>query len=69
MSIFIRIALRYGAAVLVTRGLLGADDAAALSTDPDIAMAIEVGVGAAIAGGTELWHWVSAKLGLYQKDN
>jgi hypothetical protein len=67
MSIFIRIALRYGAAVLVTRGLLGSDDAAAISTDPDIAMAIEVGAGTVIAGATEIWHWVSAKLGLYKE--
>jgi hypothetical protein len=65
MSIFIRIALRYGAAVLVTRGLLGADDAAAISTDPDIAMAVEVGIGGAIAASTEIWHWISSKLGLY----
>jgi hypothetical protein len=61
MSIFIRIALRYGAAVLVTRGLLGADDAASISADPDIQMAVEVGIGAVIAGATEAWHWAARK--------
>ncbi|TGR84600.1 hypothetical protein EN866_32865 [Mesorhizobium sp. M2D.F.Ca.ET.223.01.1.1] len=59
--VLIRIALRYAAAVLVTRGLLGADDAAAISTDPDIQMVIEAGVGVAIAGATEAWHWAAQK--------
>ncbi|MER9411158.1 hypothetical protein [Mesorhizobium sp. M0589] len=36
IAVFIRIGLRYGAGVLVARGLLGADDAAAFSSDPDI---------------------------------
>ncbi|TIT63738.1 MAG: hypothetical protein E5W60_14490 [Mesorhizobium sp.] len=45
IAVIIRIALRYGAAVLVARGLLGAGDAAALSGDPDIQMALEAGIG------------------------
>jgi hypothetical protein len=61
ISVVIRIALRYGAAVLVTRGLLGADDASAFSTDPDIQAAIEAGLGAAIAAGTEAWHYLARK--------
>ncbi|WP_192242990.1 hypothetical protein [Mesorhizobium silamurunense] len=44
IAVIIRIALRYGAGVLVARGLLGANDAAALSADPDIQMALETGV-------------------------
>ena len=36
IAVFIRIGLRYGAGVLAARGLLGADDAAAFSSDPDI---------------------------------
>ncbi len=63
IPIIIRIGLRYGAAALVTRGLLGADDAAAISSDPDIAMAIEVGIGTVIAGVTEVWHWAAHKYG------
>jgi hypothetical protein len=62
IPIFVRIFLRYLAAVLVARGLLGADDAAAIAGDPDIAMMIEVGVGAAIAGITEAWHWFTLKI-------
>jgi hypothetical protein len=67
MSITVRILLRYLAMVLVTRGLMGADDASVFSTDPDVQMAVEAGIGFAIAGATELWHWASAKLGLYKE--
>jgi hypothetical protein len=62
IAVIIRIALRYGAAVLVARGLLGAGDAAALSADPDIQMALEAGVGLALSAAAEAWyvlahHW------------
>lgn len=65
LPVLIRIGLRYGAATLVARGLLGADDAAAISSDPDIAMAIEIGIGGAIGIGTEVWHYIVTKAGLY----
>ncbi|RVC75150.1 hypothetical protein EN745_28245 [Mesorhizobium sp. M4A.F.Ca.ET.022.05.2.1] len=61
IAVIIRIALRYGAAVLVARGLLGAGDAAALSGDPDIQMALEAGIGLAIGLGTEAWHVLARK--------
>lgn len=63
MSVFTRIMLRYLAAALVARGFLGADDAASITDDPDIAMAIEVGLGTAIAGITEGWHMLARKFG------
>ena len=62
-AVFIRIGLRYGAGVLVARGLLGADDAAAFSSDPDIQAGLEIGTGLAIASVTETWHWLSRKFG------
>lgn len=61
IPVFTRIAMRYVAMALVARGLLGADDASILSTDPDIAMLIEVGIGSAIAVGAETWHWLARK--------
>ena len=61
IAVFIRIGLRYGAGVLVARGLLGADDAAAFSSDPDIKAGLEVAAGLAIASVTEAWHWLSRK--------
>jgi len=61
IAVIIRIALRYGAAVLAARGLLGAGDAAALSADPDIQMALEAGIGLAISLGTEAWYVLARK--------
>ena len=63
IAVFIRIALRYGAGVLVARGLLGADDASAFSADPDIQMALETGLGLAIAATTEWWHVLARRFG------
>jgi hypothetical protein len=57
--VLIRILLRYGAGILVARGLLGAEDAASISTDPDIQMAIEVGIGGAMALASEGWLWLA----------
>ena len=60
-AVLIRIALRYGAGVLVARGLLGAGDAAALSGDPDVQMVLETGVGLAISGVAEGWYLLAHK--------
>jgi hypothetical protein len=62
-AVITRILLRYGAGVLVARGLLGADDASAFSSDPDIQMAIEVGVGAGLSAVSEGWYWLAHKFG------
>lgn len=62
-AVIIRIALRYAAATLVARGLMGADDASALSTDPDIQMVIEAGIGASVGAATEAWYWLAHKFG------
>ncbi|RVC75348.1 hypothetical protein EN745_27700 [Mesorhizobium sp. M4A.F.Ca.ET.022.05.2.1] len=62
-AVIVRIALRYGAGVLVARGLLGGDDASAFSADPDIQMALETGLGLAIGGATEAWHLLARRFG------
>lgn len=62
-SLIVRIALRYAAGALVMRGLLGSDDASSFTSDPDIQMALEAGLGAVIAAGTEAWHWAARKFG------
>lgn len=62
-AVIVRIVLRYAAGVLVARGLLGADDASAFSADPDIQMAVETGLGLAIAAATEWWHALARKFG------
>jgi len=61
IAVIIRIALRYGAGVLVARGLLGAGDAAVLSGDPEIQMALETGVGLALSAATEAWYVLARK--------
>jgi hypothetical protein len=61
IAVIIRIALRYGAGVLVARGLLGAGDAAVLSGDPDVQMALEAGVGLAMSAATEGWYVLAHK--------
>ena len=63
IAVIIRIALRYCAGVLVARGLLGADDASAFSADPDIQMALETGLGLAVAATVEWWHMLARRLG------
>lgn len=56
-SVLVRIALRYLAAFLVARGILGADDGTTFASDPDIQALIEAAIGAAIGGATEIWWW------------
>lgn len=61
IAVIIRIALRYGAGVLVARGLLGAGDATALTNDPDVQIALEAGLGLAISAATESWYWLALR--------
>lgn len=58
-----RILLRYFAMALVMWGLLGPADAKVLTTDPDLAMVIEMAVGFAVMAGTELWYWAAKRFG------
>lgn len=61
MTPFVRIALRYIAMALVARGWLTETDASTISADAELIAMIEVGVGAALATVTELWHWFERK--------
>jgi hypothetical protein len=61
--VFIRILLRYLAAVLVTRGLIAPDLGEMISRDPDIAMALQVTSGALIAALAEGWYYLAHKFG------
>jgi hypothetical protein len=58
-AVIIRIALRYGAAYLVARGFLSADDGATLATDPDVQMLVGAGLGAVAEG----WWMLARKFG------
>lgn len=58
-----RIILRYVAAALVTYGLMTSDIGSKVGADPDILIALEVGLGAAIAGLTEAWYFLAKRWG------
>ncbi len=58
-----RIALRYIAGALVAKGLLTADDALAINTDPDLVELLTTGLGIAIGVGTEWFYALARKLG------
>lgn len=62
-AVFIRIALRYLAAWLVTKGFLSDDAGSMFASDPDIASMIDVAVGTALAAAAEAWHYVARRLG------
>lgn len=61
MGVSIRILLRYGAGILVTRGLLGESDGNMLASDPEIAAMIETGVGITIGAISEGWYWLAKR--------
>lgn len=61
-SVAIRIALRYIAAGLVSHGLLSAD-MTDFAYDPDIAEAVQVGIGVVTAGAAEGWYYLAHRFG------
>lgn len=63
MAAIIRILLRYGAGILVARGLLLPDDASAIYSDPEIVIGIETAIGAGMAALSEAWYWLARKFG------
>lgn len=58
-SVLARIALRYAAAALITRGLLSADDGITVMNDPDLQLL----VGAGLAAVAEGWRIVAKRMG------
>jgi hypothetical protein len=61
--VFIRILLRYLAAILVTRGLIAPDLGEMISGDPDVAMALQVASGVLIAAIAEGWYYLAHRCG------
>lgn len=59
MSPLVRILLRYGAAFLVAKGWLTADDATSFVTDPDVEMLVGAAIGALVEG----WYVLARKYG------
>lgn len=63
MSVFTRIALRYAAAALVTKGVLAPETSHVLISDPDILQVAEVAVGAGLAVASEGWYILARRFG------
>jgi hypothetical protein len=63
MTVVIRIALRYFAMLLVTKGWLNAQDASSLQGDTELIGLIEAGVGVIIALCVEVWTVVARRMG------
>ena len=59
----IRILLRYASAALVARGYLSEGDGSMLASDPDLAMALETGLGIACGALAEGWYWAANRYG------
>ena len=63
MTVFIRIGLRYVAALLVARGLLDPGMGDVLANDPDLASALQILAGAGAALVAEGWYWLAKRMG------
>jgi hypothetical protein len=58
-----RIFLRYLSMALIMWGWLSPADAKVITSDPDLAMMLEMAAGVAIMAGTELWYWAAKRFG------
>ncbi len=62
-GVLIRIGLRYAAAALIAKGIMSPSVGDWINSDPDVAMAVEVGVGLAAAGVAEGWYIIARRMG------
>ncbi|OWV77221.1 hypothetical protein ATY76_04590 [Rhizobium sp. R339] len=62
-SVIIRIALRYFAAVLVAKGIFSPEMGGLISSDPDLAMMVEISAGAFIGLSAEVWYYLANRFG------
>ena len=62
-AIIIRIALRYLAGVLIAKGLLAPEEGMSITTDPDVAMALQIAAGALAGAVSEAWFWLAKRFG------
>lgn len=63
MGPFTRIALRWAAGMLVAKGLFSPDDANLITSDPELARLVEMGLGAVAGAVAEGWYWLAKRLG------
>lgn len=63
MDVLVRILLRYGAGVLIAKGILAPDLGMEFATDPDVIQLAQVGLGLLLGAVSEAWYWLARKLG------
>ena len=58
-----RILLRYGAGVLIAKGVLPDDVGHSIMNDPDLLQVATTIIGVILAGTSEGWYWLAKKFG------
>jgi hypothetical protein len=58
-----RIILRYLVGALVAYNVITADHGSIVSTDPDLATLLEVGLSAVPGVAMEVWYWMAKRFG------
>ena len=62
-AVLVRIALRYGAGLLVAKGILAPEAGADLASDPDVLQVAQIGAGLLAGALAELWFFFAKRLG------
>lgn len=63
MSVAVRIFLRWAAGFLIAKGIFSESDANLITSDPELAAMIEMGVGMALGAISEGWYVLARKFG------
>ncbi|KSV64045.1 hypothetical protein N185_35340 [Sinorhizobium sp. GW3] len=62
-AVLVRIALRYGAGLLVAKGILAPEAGADLASDPDVLQVAQIGAGVLAGALAELWFFFAKRMG------
>lgn len=63
MGVLVRIFLRWLAGILVAKGVFDSEAGNMLATDPEVARALEIGLGLAIGALAEGWYMLARRCG------
>jgi hypothetical protein len=62
-AVLVRILLRYGAGILIAKGLLAPEVGVEIARDPDVAMALQVIAGLLVGALSEGWYVLAKRFG------
>lgn len=63
IAVLVRIALRYGAGILVAKGILAPEVGTDLASDPDVLQVAQIGAGLLAGVVSECWYFFARRLG------